>query len=75
MLMCLTFVPEIDDIDCSNILTQEDPQTRTTVAKYFEDNYTGKQLTNGFCRTPTFPIEVRKMHQRGIDRIPRTNNM
>ena len=36
MLSCLAFVPEIDVIDCSNILMQEYSQSAMTVAKYFE---------------------------------------
>ena len=38
MLPCLAFVPEIDVIDCFNILMQEFTQPAMTVAKYFEDN-------------------------------------
>ncbi|KAI6656654.1 hypothetical protein LOD99_11261 [Oopsacas minuta] len=74
MLPCLAFVPEIDVIDCFNILMHEYPQSGKTVAKYFEDNYIGKQLPNGSRRTPPFPIRVWNMHQRVMDRIPRTNN-
>ena len=38
MLPCLHFVPEIDVIDCFNILMQVYPQSEMTIAKYFEDN-------------------------------------
>ena len=41
-----------------------------TVAKYFEDNYIGRQLPNGSRRTPPFPIRVWNMHQRVMDRMP-----
>ena len=53
---------------------QEYPESAMTVTKYFEDNYIGKQLPNGSRRTPPFPIRVWNMHQRVIDRMPRTNN-
>ena len=64
MLPCLSFVPEIDVIDCFNILMQEFPQSAMSVGKYFEDNYIGKVLANGSRRTPLFPIRVWNMHQR-----------
>ena len=74
MLPCLAFVPEIDVIDCFSILMEEYPQSGMTVAKYFEDNYIGKQLPNGSRRTPLFPIRMWNMHQRVMDQLPRTNN-
>ena len=57
MLPCLAFVPEIDVIDCFSILMEEYPQSGMTVAKYFGDNYIGKQLPNASRRTPLFPIK------------------
>ena len=73
MLPCLAFVPEIDVTDCFNILMQEYPQSDDG-SKYFEDNYIGKRLPNGFRKKPPFPIRVRNMHQRVMDRMPRSNN-
>ena len=42
MLPYLAFVPEIDVIDCFNILLGEYPHSALGVAKYFEDTYIGK---------------------------------
>ncbi|KAI6646357.1 hypothetical protein LOD99_9228 [Oopsacas minuta] len=57
MLPCLAFVHEIDVIDCFNILMHEYPQSGKTVAKYFEDNYIGKQLPNCSRRNHLFLSE------------------
>ena len=74
MLPCLAFVPEIDVIDCFNILIEEYPHSALSVAKYFEDTYIGKRLPDHSRRLPPYPIRMWNMHTRVINRMARTNN-
>ena len=74
MLPCLAFVPEIDVIDCFNILIEEYTHSALSVAKYFEDTYIGKRLPDHSRRLPLYPIRMWNMHTRVINRMARTNN-
>ena len=51
MLPSLAFVPEIDVIDCFNILMQYFPENAISVANYFENKKTITQLHNNYKAT------------------------
>ena len=42
MLPSMAFVPEMEVVDCFNLLMQDFPENAFNLAKYFEDNYIGK---------------------------------
>ena len=74
MLPSLAFVPEIDVIDCFNILMQDFPENAISVANYFENNYIGRKLPNGSRRAPLYPIRLWNMFTRVGNNQARTNN-
>ena len=74
MLTSLAFVPEMEVVDCFNLLMQDFPKNAFNLAKYFEDNYIGKKLTNGTRRIPLFPIRLWNVFARVQDQQARTNN-
>ena len=74
MLPSLAFVPEIDVIDCFNILMQNFPENAQSVANYFENNYIGRKLPNGSRRAPIYPIRLWNMFTRVCNHQARTNN-
>ena len=71
MLPSLAFIPEMDVIDCFNLLMQDFSGSALNLGK---DNYIGKRLPNGSRRIPLFPIRLRNVFTRVIDQQPRTNN-
>ena len=74
MLPSLAFVPEMEVVDCFNLLMQDFPENAFNLAKYFEDNYIGKKLPNGTRRIPLFPIRLLNVFARVQDQQARTNN-
>lgn len=78
-LAALAFVPEVDVIDCFNIIMDSDfftenEATLSTVVDYFEDTWIGRLTRNMSRRAPMFAISMWNCFNAVIDDLPKTNN-
>ena len=67
MLPSLAFVPEQEVVVCFNILMADFPESALNVARYFEETYIGKRLSDQSRRVPQFPIRIWNMYKRDKD--------